>query len=159
MKVIFFHTTFRSIVSILISIFTLSKYSHAAIMCDSAVYDAIDGDFDCIGSICDLDKNRKITIYEICSKTPSAALEEVERMKKECKMFSYSTIKAYIKNSESDIYCFKAVASILKSSGMSISSSCRTNANSLLKCIKLHNKEVLFSGYPVDFMRKDSYNS
>jgi len=158
MQLILFHTKWNCLISVLISVLTLSKYSHAAIVINGAVYDAIDGDFSCIGRIEDIDISRKISLFDISHTVRHDINEEIEAMILNCKRFSYSTIKAYVKNSEGDIYCFKAVASILNKAGMSIEKTGRINAHTIMKCMKLHNKKKSFSGYPLDFKPRIGYN-
>jgi len=156
MKVILFHVDFRSFVSLLISFFTLSKFTHSAIACEGAVYDSMQRGFRCTGRIKDLDCYRKITILKVNFSDTDLLYKEINKLQEKSNIYNESTIFRFLKNEkDSDkFYCFEAICIILSKIGYNINMNKRFTSKTILKTLKQKNYEVEFSGKPRDYIEK-----
>lgn len=158
MKVVLFHTCFKSPVSVLISCVTLSKYSHSAVCVDGAVYDAIQRGFYCAGRIKDFEDDRKITVIDIPLIDDGEAYKEVLKLQEKSICYDESTIFRWIKNEKDNkkLYCFEAVAHILKSFGYKVDITKRLTAKKILTIIKQNHFKIEFVGKPSDYKEEVS---
>jgi len=150
MKIVLFHTNFKSIISILISIFTFNKYSHSAVVCEGAVYDAVQRGFCCAGRISDLKQNRRITVVEIPNIDTEKLYKSIVKMQEMSVTYDESTLIRFIKNDkeENKIYCFEAVCSMLKTVGYNVDLTKRLTSNTILSIISQKDFKVEFEGDP-----------
>jgi len=152
MKIILFHTNFRSMLSIIISIFTFSKYSHGAVVCDGAVYDAIQRGFYCAGRIKDFTEDRRITVIDLPDVNSDLLYKEILKMQEKSVKYDESTIIRFLKNDkkENKFYCFEAVCFMLKSVGYNVDLSKRLTSNDILRIIKQKKYSIEYTGRPRD---------
>jgi len=135
-RVIFYYVNIFSLTSILIFIFTRTPYSHCAIDVGGVVYDAINGDFGCVGRLDSI--TREYDVYDTCIDADESVYYYLAWLEAKSCRYNGSTIFRYIfgMNDNENPYCTKAVAQILVMLGYKINTGKRVSFVDLLTALR-----------------------